>query len=102
MTSTASSSDAEVRDREEMRVEDGRNGWETEESQKIKPLNCRGADDNGQTFNGKGSEGRTQQRGWRMRKEAEETARDPFFQAPRQTCQSSSHGNTRMHFQALK
>lgn len=79
MTSTASSSDAEVRDRKEMRVEDGRNGQETEESQKIKPFKPLGAGDNGQPFNGKGAEGRTQQRGWRMRKVAEETVRNGFF-----------------------
>lgn len=63
MTSTARSSDVEVRDRKEMRVEEGRNGSETEESQKIKPFNSLGADDNGQPFNGKGAEGRATTKG---------------------------------------
>lgn len=94
MTSTAGSSDAEVRDRKEMRAEDGRNGQETEESQKIKPFNTLGADDNGQTFNGKGAEGRTQQRGWRMRKAAVETARSRFF---RPLNKHVSHFHTETH-----
>lgn len=41
MTSTASSSDAAERDRERMREEEGKNGWKTEESQKIKPFDFR-------------------------------------------------------------
>lgn len=97
MTSTARSSDAEARDRKEMRVEDSRNGKETEESQKIKPFNSLGWDDNGQTFNGKGAEGRTQQRGWRMRKAAEETARNRFF---RPLDKHVSHLHTEMHARA--
>lgn len=78
MTSTARSSDAEVRDRKRMREEKGKNGQKTEESQKIKPFNFLSEDDNGQTRNGKNARAELNKRR-RMRKEAEETVRKGFF-----------------------